>query len=122
MFQLTAKEWKNMSSQFVMTYPNKRPKSSLPLAFTEHGVTMLANVLKSRKARQTSIAIVRAFIGLKQFILGYKELGEKLQEIEKKYDKKFNDVHEAINYLLKNDAELSAQKNRRKIGFKIKAK
>ena len=83
-----------MSSQFVMTYPNKRPKSSLPLAFTEHGVTMLANVLKSRKARQTSIAIVRAFIGLKQFILGYKELGEKLQEIEKKYDKKFNDVHE----------------------------
>lgn len=44
LFQLTSKEWKNMSSQIVMTYPIKRPKIALPLAFTEHGVTMLANV------------------------------------------------------------------------------
>ena len=51
MFQLTKKEWKTMSSQIVMTSPLKRPKSALPLAFTEHGVTMLSNVLKSKKAR-----------------------------------------------------------------------
>ena len=62
MFQLSASEWENMSSQFVMTYPTKRPKNALPLAFTEHGVTMLANILKSKKARQTSISVVRAFI------------------------------------------------------------
>ncbi len=68
MFQLTALEWE-MLSQNVMTYPKKRPKTALPLAFTEHGVTMLANVLKSKKARQTSIATVRAFIALKQFAL-----------------------------------------------------
>ena len=65
MFQLSLSEWESMSSQNVMTYPPKRPKSAMPLAFTEHGVTMLATVLKSKKARQTSIAIVRAFIALK---------------------------------------------------------
>ena len=43
MFQLSREEWENMSSQFVMTYSSKRPKNALPLAFTEHGVTMLAN-------------------------------------------------------------------------------
>ena len=74
MFQLTPKEWETMSSQIVMTYPLKRPKTAYPLAFTEHGVAMLANVLKSKKARQTSIAIVRAFIALKQFALTHKEL------------------------------------------------
>lgn len=61
MFQITSKEWQDMSSQIVMTSVNKRPKTALPLVFTEHGVTMLANILKSKKARQTSIAIVRAF-------------------------------------------------------------
>jgi len=49
MFKLTSREW-DMLSQIVMTYPTKRPKSALPLAFTEYGVTMLANVLSSKKA------------------------------------------------------------------------
>jgi hypothetical protein len=61
LFQLTPTEWQTMSSQIVMTYPIKRPKKALPLAFTEHGVTMLANVLKSKKARLTSISIVKEF-------------------------------------------------------------
>ncbi len=87
MFQLTPSEWERMTSQIVMTFPAKRPKSALPLAFTEHGVTMLANVLKSKKARQTSIAVVRAFIALKRFALNYKELSEKLFELENLYNK-----------------------------------
>ena len=48
-----------------MTYPSRRPKTAIPLAFTEHGVVMLANILKSKKASLTSVAIVRAFIALK---------------------------------------------------------
>jgi hypothetical protein len=56
---------------------------------------MLANVLKSQKARQTSVAVVRAFT-LKQFILNYKELAEKLKELESKYNKQFKDIYEAI--------------------------
>ena len=118
-FQLTAKEWKNMSSQIVMTYPLKRPKSALPLAFTEHGVTMLANVLKSKKARQTSVAIVRAFISIKKFVLSHKELTAKLKELEKRYNKSFKDVYEAINYLLQKDKQIVDFKERKQIGFKI---
>jgi hypothetical protein len=63
-----------MSSQIVTTYPIKRPKSSLPFVFIEHGVIMLANVLKSEKARKTSVSIVRVFIVLRQFALNYIEI------------------------------------------------
>ncbi len=117
MFQLSQKEWESMLSQIVMTYPAKRPKTALPLAFTEHGVTMLANVLKSKKARQTSIAIVRAFIVLKQFALNYKEIADKLKELENKYNKQFKDVYEAINYLLQKDKQETGQRERKRIGF-----
>ena len=117
MFQLTESEWGRMSSQIVMTSPNKRPKSALPFAFTEHGVTMLANVLKSKKARLTSIAIVRAFIALKQFISNYHELSEKMKELESKYNTQFKDVYEAINYLLQKDKIEINQKERKRIGF-----
>ncbi len=117
MFRLTKEEWEGMSSQFVMTYPIKRPKTALPLAFTEHGVTMLANVLKSKKARQTSIAVVRAFIALKKIMMDYKELSGKLHELESKYNKQFTDVYEAINYLLDKEKQETAQRDRKKIGF-----
>ena len=117
MFRLTKNEW-DMLSQIVMTYPAKRPKTALPLAFTEHGVTMLANVLKSKKARQVSVAVVRAFIALKQFTLKYNDIGIKLKELELKYNKQFEDVYEAINYLLEKDKSAIDQKNRKRIGFK----
>jgi hypothetical protein len=121
LFQLTTKEWKNMSSQIVMTYPAKRPKTALPLVFTEHGVTMLANVLKSKKARQTSVAIVRAFIALKQFVVSHKELSIQLNELEKKYNKQFKDVYEVINYLLRKDKQGIDFNERKRIGFATKA-
>ncbi len=117
MFQLSAKEWASMSSQIVMTYPIKRPKGALPLVFTEHGVTMLANVLKSKKARQTSIAIVRAFIALKQYAMSFSELTEKLKRLEAKNNKQYKDVIKAINYLLSKDKIQTDQHNRRRIGF-----
>ena len=50
MFQLSKSEWENMSSQIVMTYPIKRPKTALPLAFTEQGLAMLSGILNSDKA------------------------------------------------------------------------
>lgn len=118
MFQLSSDEWHSMSSQIVMTSPAKRPKSAIPFVFTEHGVTMLANVLKSTKARQTSIAIVRAFITLKQFTINYKELDLKIKELEDRYDKQFKDVYEAINYLIQKEQEERTQKERNRIGFK----
>ncbi len=68
MFQMTEAEWKNMTSQFVMTSWGKRPKSALPLAFTEYGVVMLASVLRSDIAVQTSILITRAFVAMRQLV------------------------------------------------------
>ena len=68
MFQVTAEEWVVISSQFVMTSKNKRPKSALPLAFTEHGVVMLSSVLRSDIAVQTSVLITRAFVAMRQMI------------------------------------------------------
>ncbi len=115
MFQLSLNEWGNMLSQFVMTYPVKRPKTAMPLAFTEHGVTMLANVLKSKKARHTSIAIVRAFIALKQFALSYKEISEQLHQLEITYNKQFKDVYDAINFLLQKDKQKIDQSQRKTI-------
>lgn len=117
MFQLSQTEWEGMLSQIVMTYPIKRPKTAFPLAFTEHGVAMLASILKSKKARQTSIAIVRAFVFMRQYALTHKDLAEKLREIETKYDKQFKDVYDAINFLLQKDKLQSAQQSRKRIGF-----
>ena len=117
MFKLSLIEWKIMSSQNVMTYPVKRPKIALPYAFTEYGVVMLANILKSKKARHTSIAIVRAFIALKQFALNYKEISMQLKELENKYNKQFKDVYDAINFLLKKDKLVTTQSQRKRIGY-----
>jgi hypothetical protein len=117
MFPLTKEEWNFMSSQIVITYPEKRPKTALPLVFTEHGVTMLANVLKSKKARLMSVTVVRAFIALKEFALNYAELAHKIKELEIKYDKNFIDIYQAINYLVEKDKKQISQEDRRRIGY-----
>lgn len=121
MFRLTTKEWKFMSSQFVMTSPGKRPKTALPYAFTEHGVTMLASVLKSSKARKMNIAIVRAFITLKRFVLEHKDVLEQLKELKEKigsHDVQLNQIYDAIENLLEEKTEQKSWKNRERIGFK----
>ncbi|MGG7034087.1 MAG: ORF6N domain-containing protein [Flavobacterium sp.] len=121
MFRLTTEEWDEisssqmmMSSQSVMT--SKRPKSALPYAFTEHGVTMLASVLKSPKARKMNIAIVRAFVALRKTLLNIENLQNHIKELESKYDKHFEDIFEAIQFLItKNE---SSEGKRTRIGYK----
>jgi len=122
MFRLTNKEWqsiiKNNSSQIVMSSRKHRGSKYLPYAFTEHGVTMPASVLHSKKAIQMNIAIVEAFISLKQFALSYKELAEKIASLEKKYNKNFADVYEALQLLLQEKQTRDDWANRKQIGFK----
>ena len=65
-----------------------------------------------------NIAIVEAFIALKEFAITYKELKDKLNELESKYDKRFNDVYDAINFLLQKDNQETSQKQRTRIGYK----
>ena len=66
MFRLTAEEWGLISSQFVMTSRAKRPKSALPMAFTEHGALMLSSVLRSDVAVEISIKVTRAFVAVRR--------------------------------------------------------
>lgn len=125
MFELTKIEWNLLTSQIVIFEKGqgkgKYPKY-LPYAFTEHGVTMLANVLKSKKARLRSVAIVRAFIALKQFVVNYKELADKIGDLERKYNRQFADVYEALDLLLKDNQAQEDFSKRKRIGFKIPKK
>jgi len=118
MFQLTHTEWNSMSSQIVMTSPNTRPKKSPPYAFTEQGLAMLSGILKSDKAVNVNISIMRAFVVLRQFALTNDSLAHKLKEIETKYDKQFKDIYEAINFLINKEKQQITQKERIKIGYK----
>ena len=79
---------------------------------------MLANVLRNKKAKQTSVAIVRAFVALKQYTMQYDKLSKYLKKLEKRYDKNFQDIFQAINYLIEKNNETETSKNRRQIGFK----
>lgn len=90
----------------------------LPFAFTEQGVAMLASVLNSPKAIQVNIQIVRAFVFIRNYALSHKDLTDKLKKIERKYNKQFKDVYEALNYLLQKDKKETEQKDRKRIGFK----
>jgi len=116
MFEITEKELTNLRSQFVISrWGGSRYQ---PYAFTEQGIAMLSSVLHSEKAIQVNIAIMRAFVIMRQYALNFQELALKIQELEKTYDKTFDDVFEVLNHLLKKDKQLEQQTKREKIGFK----
>jgi phage regulator Rha-like protein len=135
MFRLTAEEWERWSqnvtasdnqtieedgrrSQFVTAFRNKK---TLPYAFTEHGVTMLASVLRSEKAVNMSIAVVRAFIALKTYAIQQHTLSDQLQEIRDRlgeHDVQLNSIYEAIENLLDEKADQKTWADRSRIGFK----
>jgi ORF6N domain len=118
MFQLRTEEWESLRLQNETS--NKRGgRRYLPYAFTEHGVAMLASVLKSEKAALVNIAIVRAFIALKQLAFNYKELSDKITEIEHKHNKQFADVYEALDLLLQDKEAQEDFSKRKRIGYKI---
>ena len=119
MFELSKTEWETLRCNFstLETGRGKYPKY-LPFAFTEQGVSMLSSVLNSDKAIQVNIAIMRAFVFIRQYALTNKDLTDKLKELETKYNKQFKDVYEAINYLLKDTKQKKQQAERTKIGYK----
>lgn len=125
MFQLTEDEWKTRWSQFVTTSEKFRRRTHLPYAFTEHGVTMLASVLKSLKARKMNIAIVRAFIALRQLTLSNYDIGSLLNELRYRvgeHDVQLAAIYDTIESLLDKkvvEEEIrEAWKNRKRIGFR----
>lgn len=117
-FRLTLDEWQSMRSQIVTASQSKRNVNITPYAFTEQGVSMLSSILKSKKAVQVNISIMRVFVAVKQMILGNTELAKKLEELETKYNKQFSDVYEALNYLMDIKKADDKIKKRTKIGYK----
>jgi phage regulator Rha-like protein len=126
MFQLTQDEWADLTakairSHFVTASQKKRNLGAMPYAFTEHGVTMLASILKSDKAVQMNIAIVRAFIALRQFVLSYKELAEEIQEIKQtveNHSEQLTKIYGAIEFLLAKKASEKKWEDRERVDFK----
>jgi hypothetical protein len=98
MLQLTPGELKNLMCHFgISSWGGTR---KLPYVFTEQGVAMLSSVLNSERAIQVNIQIMRAFIQLKRMLLTNVGLRRKIEEMERKYDKQFSVVFEAIKQLL----------------------
>ncbi len=99
MFQLTKEEANQLilmgASQIVIP-PNYNFGVSFPFAFTEQGVAMLSSVLKSAKAVQINISIMRAFVELRKYALGYKELKRRLDLLEVDMNSQFSDVYNAL--------------------------
>jgi len=112
MFQLTAAELVNLRSQIVISKGRGGTRYP-PYAFTEQGVAMLSSVLKSPRAVQVNIEIMRAFVRLRQILSLNEELARKLNAIERKYDSQFKAVFDAIRQLMAPPA-----KPARRIGFR----
>ncbi len=118
MFQLNKNEWQILRSQIVILVTGKgRHSKYLPLAFTEQGLAMLSGILNSAKAIEVNIAIMRAFVFIRQYALTHKDLTDKLKELENKYDTQFIDVYQALNYLLEKDKQEIDQNQRKRIGY-----
>jgi hypothetical protein len=112
MFQLSAQEFADLKSQIV-TSSWGGLRRALSYAFTEQGVAMLSSVLRSPRAIHVNIAIMRAFVRLREMLAGHKELALRLEELEKKYDAQFKVVFDAIRALMQ-PAHSTAK---RRIGF-----
>ena len=112
MFQLTKKEFENWRSQFASSNSVRMGLRYAPWAFTEQGVAMLSSVLKSKKAINVNIAIMRAFVELRKMIDANKELLERIEKMEERYDEQFLIVFKAIKELMRDE-----EKPKRKIGF-----
>jgi hypothetical protein len=115
MFELTKEEFENWRSQFVTSKRDKMGLRHRPMAFTEQGVAMLSSVLRSERAIEVNIAIMRAFVQLRKMVAAHKDLARKLAALEKKYDEQFKIVFDAIRELM-----TPPTKPQRKIGFDIK--
>jgi hypothetical protein len=114
MIEISSSEMNNLRSQIVTS--SWGGSRYTPFAFTEQGVAMLSSVLKSKKAIAVNIAVMRAFVLVRQHLTDYKDLKEQIELLEREMNRKFKDINEALHYLL------SPKAKPRPIGFKIKGK
>jgi hypothetical protein len=117
MFQLNKKEWEILMSQIVISKTEKRGGTQkLPYAFTEQGLAMLSGILNSDKAIDVNIAIMRTFVILRQYALGYAELNYKLENFMIDTNMQFNDIYIALTEIAEKKKDEKEQ--RKQIGFR----
>jgi hypothetical protein len=113
MFRLTHEEFENLRSQIVTSSWGGRRYP--PYAFTEQGVAMLSSVLRSTQAVQVNIAIMRAFVRMREAMISHKEMARRIDDMERKYDGQFKVVFDAIRRLM----EPPVPSKKRPIGYII---
>jgi hypothetical protein len=118
MFQLSKEEWENLIFQIGISSSHHGGRRSMPYAFTEQGVAMLSSVLKSQKAIDVNIQIMRIFVKLRHFVFSQNGTDEQIAELRKllmlyieKNDKRVNDIIIVLNNLIEKPKET------KKIGF-----
>lgn len=118
MFELTKSEWRELITMCDNLPQNLKFSPALPFAFTEQGVAMLSSVLRSPQAIEVNISIMRAFVILRQYALGYAELNRKLEEFMIETNMQFSDIYQALTELA--SPKEQENKPRRQIGFTAK--
>lgn len=113
MFALTKEEWQQLITNCDNLPINAKFSPATPYALTEQGVAMLSSVLRSDRAVEVNIAIMRTFVQLRRLLEENKDLKRKIEELEAKYDEQFMEVFEAIRQLVRQETE-----PRTAIGFK----
>jgi len=118
MFQLTPEEFADLRSQIVTSSSGEEwgGRRYAPYAFTEQGVAMLSSVLKSQRAIQVNIEIMRAFVRMRRMIASHEELARRLDELEARYDARFRFIFDALRKMM----QPPATKHRR-VGFQVES-
>ncbi len=117
MFQLTDEETKNLRSQFATSKKGSGGRRYNPYAFTEQGVAMLSSVLRSKRAVEVNIAIMRTFVKLREILADNALLRRKIESMERKYDEQFQQVFTVLEYMIEEEATSKSQ-----IGYHTEAK
>ncbi len=112
MFQLSREEYNELLRRQFGTLKRGQHSKYLPFVFTENGVAMLSSVLNSERAVEVNIQIMRTFTKLREMLLTHRDLRQKIEEMEKKYDYQFKVVFDTIKQLLE-----PVKKPKRQIGF-----
>jgi hypothetical protein len=116
MIELSDEEFATLRSQSAISKPGRGGRRHRPLAFTEQGVAMLSSVLRSQSAVQVNIAIMRAFVRLREMLATHRDLALKLEEMERRYDAQFKVVFDAIRALIE-----APTRKPRPIGFRTRS-
>ena len=115
MFQLNDDETRVLRSQFATSKKGRGGRRYNPYAFTEQGVAMLSSVLRSKRAAQVNIAIMRTFVQLRRILADNALLRRKIEAMERKYDEKFQLVFAVLQHMVKVD-----KKSKTRLDFTVR--